>query len=92
MAIFTLASLLAGLAQDGWSLIASRGLQGLGAALTAPNALALIATTFPEGQPRSKAMAVYGAMSALGIVAGLLLGGFLTGRSAGDGSSSSTFR
>lgn len=78
MAIFTLASLFAGLAQDGVSLIGFRGLQGLGAALTAPNALALIATTFPEGQPRSKAMAVYGAMSALGIVAGLLLGGVLT--------------
>ena len=78
MALFTVASLLAGLAQESVSLIAFRGLQGLGAALTAPNALALIATTFPEGQPRSKAMAVYGAMSALGIVAGLLLGGLLT--------------
>lgn len=78
MAIFTLASLLAGLAQDGATLIAFRGLQGLGAALTAPNALALIATTFPEGEARSKAMAVYGGMSALGIVLGLLLGGVLT--------------
>lgn len=79
MAIFTLASLLAGLAQDGMSLIGFRGLQGLGAALTAPNALALITTTFPEGEARSKAIAVYGGMSALGIVAGLLLGGLLTG-------------
>lgn len=78
MAIFTLASVFAGLAQDGTSLIAFRALQGLGAALTAPNALALIATTFPEGEPRSKAMAVYGGMSALGIVLGLLLGGVLT--------------
>lgn len=78
MAIFTLASLLAGLAQEGVSLIAFRGLQGLGAALTAPNALALIATTFPEGPERNKAMGVYGGMSALGIVAGLLLGGILT--------------
>ncbi|MER5173887.1 MFS transporter [Thioclava kandeliae] len=78
MALFTLGSLFAGLAQDGTSLIAARGLQGLGAALTAPNALALIATTFPEGPLRSKAMAVYGGMSALGIVLGLLLGGVLT--------------
>lgn len=79
MAIFTIASLLVGLAQDGASIIASRGLQGLGAALTAPNALALIATTFPEGKARNGAMAVYGAMSGLGIIAGLILGGLLTG-------------
>ena len=57
MVIFTVASLLVGLAQDGMSVIASRGLQGVGAALTAPNALALIATTFPEGKARNGAMA-----------------------------------
>ncbi|MFL1455034.1 MFS transporter [Marinobacter sp. GN3S48] len=79
MAIFTVASLLVGLAQDGLSMITSRGLQGVGAALTAPNALALIATTFPEGKARNKAIAVYGAMSGLGIIAGLILGGLLTG-------------
>ncbi len=79
MATFTIASLLAGFASTGAMLIAARALQGIGAALAAPNALALIATTFPEGRPRNKAMAVYGAMSGLGIVAGLLLGGVLTG-------------
>lgn len=79
MAIFTGASLLVGLAQDGTSVIAWRGLQGVGAALTAPNALALIATTFPEGKARNGAMAIYGAMSGLGIVAGLIVGGLLTG-------------
>jgi EmrB/QacA subfamily drug resistance transporter len=79
MAIFTVASLLVGLAQDGTALIAWRGLQGVGAALTAPNALALIATTFPEGKARNSAMAVYGAMSGLGIIAGLIVGGLLTG-------------
>lgn len=78
MGIFTVASLLVGLAQDGATLIGFRALQGLGAAMTAPNALALITTTFPQGKPRSGAMAIYGAMSALGIVAGLLLGGVLT--------------
>lgn len=78
MVIFTGASLLAGLADSGAWLIAARGLQGIGAAMTAPNALALIATSFPEGKPRNSAMAVYGAMSGLGIVAGLLLGGVLT--------------
>jgi len=79
MAIFTIASLFVGLAQDGTSVIGWRGLQGVGAALTAPNALALIATTFPEGKARNGAMAVYGAMSGLGIIAGLILGGLLTG-------------
>jgi predicted MFS family arabinose efflux permease len=59
-------------------LIAARGLQGIGAALAAPNALALIATTFPVGKPRNSAIAIYGAMSALGITIGVLLGGFLT--------------
>lgn len=78
MGIFTVASLLAGLADSGAFLVAARGLQGIGAALSAPNALALIATTFAEGKPRNKAMAVYGAMSGLGIVAGLVLGGVLT--------------
>lgn len=78
MAIFTLASFLAGLANSGHGLIGWRALQGVGAAMTAPNVLALIATTFPEGKKRDGAMAVYGAMSGLGLVAGLLLGGTLT--------------
>jgi EmrB/QacA subfamily drug resistance transporter len=77
--VFVAASLLGGLAPNAGLLIAARALQGLGAALAAPNALALIATTFPTGKPRNQAMAVYGAMSAVGIVAGVLLGGALTG-------------
>ncbi|GAB1688295.1 hypothetical protein KRM28CT15_00980 [Krasilnikovia sp. M28-CT-15] len=48
------------------------------AALVAPNTLALIASTFPAGTPRNKAMAVYSAMSALGTTGGVLLGGLLT--------------
>jgi EmrB/QacA subfamily drug resistance transporter len=77
--VFTIASLLDGLAPTGPLLIAARALQGVGAALAAPNALALIATNFPEGQARNKAMGVYGAMSGLGITGGVLLGGLLTG-------------
>jgi EmrB/QacA subfamily drug resistance transporter len=79
MVLFVGGSLVAGLAPNGAVLIAGRALQGIGAALTAPNALALIATTFPAGKARSGALATYGAMSALGIVLGLLLGGLLTG-------------
>src|SRR5687767_5869868 len=78
LVVFITASLLGGLAPNIELLIAARGLQGIGAALAAPNALALIATTFPVGKPRNSAMAVYGAMSALGITLGVLLGGFLT--------------
>jgi MFS family permease len=77
--LFTATSLAAGLAPNGPILIAARALQGIGAALVAPNALALIATTFPAGQARNKALAIYGAMSGLGITVGLLLGGVLTG-------------
>jgi MFS family permease len=79
LGVFTLASLLGGLGMSAEHLIAARGLQGIGAALAAPNALALIATTFPVGKPRNSAMAVYAAMSAVGITAGVLLGGVLTG-------------
>jgi EmrB/QacA subfamily drug resistance transporter len=79
LVVFTAASVLGGLAPTSELLIGARGIQGLGAALVAPNALALIATTFPAGTPRNKAMAAYGAMSALGITGGLLLGGLLTG-------------
>ncbi|MHA7278462.1 MFS transporter [Arthrobacter sp. MDT2-2] len=77
--LFTLASLVAGIAPAGPVLVAARALQGLGAALTAPNALALITTTFPAGEARNKALALYGAMSGLGVTLGLLLGGVLTG-------------
>lgn len=79
LSIFTLASLSGGLGQTTAMLIASRGLQGMGAALIAPNVLALIATTFPVGKERNAAMAVYAAMSAVGMTVGILLGGMLTG-------------
>jgi EmrB/QacA subfamily drug resistance transporter len=79
LVLFTLASLLGGLGINVEMLLASRGLQGIGAALVAPNVLALIATTFPVGKERNTAMAVYAAMSAVGMTVGILLGGVLTG-------------
>jgi EmrB/QacA subfamily drug resistance transporter len=79
LAIFVLASLAGGIGFNSEMLIAARAVQGLGAALVAPNALALIATTFSERKTRDTALSLYGAMSGLGIVLGLLLGGFLTG-------------
>lgn len=77
VAIFALASLAGGLATDqGW-LIAARAVQGAGAAVASPTALALIAVTFGEGPDRNRAMAVYAGMSAAGGALGLLLGGAL---------------
>ena len=77
--VFGVASLLGGLATNEGLLLAARGLQGLGAALASPAALALIATTFPAGPQRNRAFAVYAAMSGAGAAVGLILGGWLTG-------------
>ncbi len=76
--VFALASLLGGLAQNQQLLISARVLQGLGAAIASPTALALITTTFPPGKPRNRAFAVYAAMSGAGAAVGLILGGWLT--------------
>ncbi|WP_218775812.1 MFS transporter [Streptomyces sp. 13-12-16] len=78
IAVFIVASLAGGLGQNATMLIVARAIQGVGAALTAPNALALITTTSSERKLRDAALSLYGAMSALGIVVGLLLGGVLT--------------
>lgn len=79
LTVFAVASGLGGLAENEGMLLASRGLQGLGAALAAPAALALITTTFPAGPKRNQAFSVYAAMSGVGAAIGLLLGGWLTG-------------
>lgn len=75
---FTVTSLLCGLAWNESSLIIGRALQGASAAIAAPTAMALVATTFAPGKPRSQAFAVYAAMTGVGSVAGLILGGVLT--------------
>jgi len=79
LAVFAVASFIGGFAQNEAMLLASRGLQGLGAALASPAALALITTTFPAGPARNRAFAVYAAMSGAGAAVGLILGGWLTG-------------
>src|SRR3712207_4823836 len=76
--IFTVASLLNGLATSSEFLILARGLQGLGAALVSPAALSIVTTTFAEGAERTKAMGVWSAIAAGGGAVGLLLGGVLT--------------
>ncbi|MER7929895.1 MFS transporter [Streptomyces sp. NPDC096057] len=76
--LFTFASLLGGLAQEPWQLLAARVLQGAGGAIASPTSLALITTTFPEGPERNKAFGVFAAVSAGGGALGLLAGGMLT--------------
>jgi EmrB/QacA subfamily drug resistance transporter len=76
--VFTLASLLAGLAWSEGSLITARALQGLGAAIITPAALSILSTTFPEGRERNIALGAWGAVGGFGAAAGVLLGGILT--------------
>jgi EmrB/QacA subfamily drug resistance transporter len=78
IAVFTLSSLLGGLALSGWMLLAARALQGMGAALAAPSALSLLTTVFAEGQQRVRAIGLYTTVSAAGGAMGLVAGGLLT--------------
>ena len=76
--LFSAASLAGGFATSQAWLLAARVVQGAGAAVIAAAALALIATTFPDGPPRNRAMGVYAAMSVAGGAVGLIAGGLLT--------------
>jgi EmrB/QacA subfamily drug resistance transporter len=77
-AVFGLASLLDGVAQSQGMLVGARVLQGVGAALATPAALALVTALFPVKVERVKALAVWGALSGLGFAIGILLGGAIT--------------
>jgi EmrB/QacA subfamily drug resistance transporter len=76
--VFTLGSLLCGIAWSEASLIAARALQGLGAAAITPAALSILVTTFREGRERNIALGAWGAVGGVGAAAGVLLGGVLT--------------
>src|SRR6186997_2566737 len=76
--VFTVASLLNGLAVNEGMLIGSRALQGLGAAFISPAALSIISTTFEEGAERARALGVWAAIAIGGAAFGLVLGGLLT--------------
>ncbi len=78
VAVFTLASLLCGLAWAGGVLVAARAVQGLGAAIISPAALSIITTTFEEGAERNKALGIWGAIGGGGAAVGVLAGGVLT--------------
>jgi EmrB/QacA subfamily drug resistance transporter len=76
--LFSVSSLLGGIATTGWMLLAARALQGVGGALAAPTALALLTVIFPEGPERVKAIALFTTVSAAGGATGLVAGGLLT--------------
>jgi EmrB/QacA subfamily drug resistance transporter len=78
LVLFSVASLLCGLAWSEASLIGFRALQGLGGAMLAPAALSLLTTMFAEGRERNLALGIYGAASGSGAAVGVLLGGLLT--------------
>jgi EmrB/QacA subfamily drug resistance transporter len=72
---FTAASLMCGLAWSPAALLAARVVQGIGAAIMTPTALSIIATTFPDGSERNKALGIWGALGGIGATAAWLIGG-----------------
>ena len=79
LGLFTAASLACGIAPSPVVLVAARAAQGLGAALAAPAALAMIVDAFPAGRPRERAVAAWTGVAAVGGAAGLVLGGVIAG-------------
>jgi EmrB/QacA subfamily drug resistance transporter len=75
--IFSIASLVCGLAGSTGVLVAARAVQGFGAAIVSPSTLSIITTTFEEGPDRNKALGIWGAMGGSGAAAGVLFGGIL---------------
>jgi EmrB/QacA subfamily drug resistance transporter len=73
--LFTLASLLCGLAWSDQALIGARAFQGIGAAIMTPSALSIITTTFEEGAERNKALGIWGALGGIGATTAWLIGG-----------------
>ena len=77
LALFTVSSLVCGLAGDGLLLVAGRATQGVGAALLSPAALSIITTSF-HGNERNRALGAWAVIGGSGAAVGVLLGGLLT--------------
>jgi EmrB/QacA subfamily drug resistance transporter len=75
LAVFTVASAFTGASQQATHLFAGRALQGLGAAMVSPTALALLTSTFREGTARNRALGLWAAVGAGGAIVGQVLGG-----------------
>lgn len=78
LSLFSIASLLGGLAPSGAWLMLARGAQGVSAAVLQPAIVSLIARHFTPGAARAKALSIWGAVGAAGLVAGVVLGGLFT--------------
>ena len=78
LTLFTIASLVCGLAGSIGILIAARAVQGVGAAIISPAALSIVSTSFEEGADRNKALGIWGALGGSGAAAGVLFGGIIT--------------
>ncbi|MFC4013750.1 DHA2 family efflux MFS transporter permease subunit [Nonomuraea purpurea] len=78
VALFGLASLVSGIAQEPWQLVAGRFAQGAGAAMASPASLSLITLLFPGPQERARALGIWGGMAGLGGTMGLVISGVLT--------------
>ena len=78
LTLFTVASLICGLAGSIGILIAARAVQGIGAAIISPAALSIVSTSFEEGADRNKALGIWGALGGSGAAAGVLFGGIIT--------------
>ena len=79
LVVFGIASLVGGLVDEGWLLIATRIIKGVAAAFTAPAALSIITTTFKEGPDRNRALSIFAIFGATGYASGLIVSGLLTG-------------
>lgn len=75
--LFAAASLASGLASTGGVLVAARAVQGFGSALITPAALSILANTFAEGEARNKALGVWGSLTGLASIVGVIAGGLL---------------
>jgi len=78
LGVFTVASLAAGLASNVGILVASRAVQGLGAALVTPTTLAIISAAYPSARERTRAVGIWSAVGALALAFGPLLGGLIS--------------
>ncbi len=78
LGLFTAASLACGLATSADFLIATRAVQGVGAAIMLPAALSIVMNMFGEGAERNKALGIWGGLAAAGATVGLIAGGTLT--------------
>jgi EmrB/QacA subfamily drug resistance transporter len=76
--LFSVSSLVGGFAVASWMLLVARAAQGVGGALAAPTALALLTTIFSEGAERMRAIALFTTVSAAGGATGLVAGGLIT--------------